>query len=127
MKCPDSDCAGGVCIAEPPAEPSGQPPVVPGWDFDRCLRELEVSAEECRSGDNAAKELMALDLTDDERTKMVELQKLHDEYGVNGERVIALVTAGNHDEALRVSNDVLGGIEDRIFAALQRMVAKVRP
>jgi SAM-dependent methyltransferase len=53
----DSDCvariSGEECAAESPEEAA----IVPEWNFDRWLKELEVSAEACPSGDSAEQEL----------------------------------------------------------------------
>ena len=62
-----------------------------------------------------------LEISKREEVLIGEIASLDDTYDEKGEEVIALVVANRIDEANRVSNDVLGAIEDKIFARLTEL------
>jgi methyl-accepting chemotaxis protein len=59
-----------------------------------------------------------LDLTPHEKELVAKVDRLDDEYNRKGEEVVALVVAGRLEDANAMSNEVLGSLEDQIFAHL---------
>ncbi|WP_437827338.1 methyl-accepting chemotaxis protein [Sorangium sp. So ce1153] len=62
-----------------------------------------------------------LNLGKREQVLLTEIDQLDEEYYGRGEDVIKLVQAGKLDDANRMSNDVLGSLEDRIFVRLTEL------
>ena len=82
---------------------------------------LKEWREDAREFEKWADEFGKLDLIDEERTKLKEIQDLHRQYQEKGEEVITLVNTDKVSEANSLSDSSLGKLEDDMFARLDQL------